>query len=92
MARISKNHSLGRDEAKRRIEQVIPKLSEQYKLTINYKWAEDYKLVFEGSGAKGSFFITDSSVEGDLSLSFLLKVMEGRIVSTINGILDEVLK
>jgi len=92
MAHISKSHSLGRDEAKKRIERMIPKLSQEYNLKIYYKWEGDYKLVFEGSGAKGSFLITDNSVEGDLSLSFLLKVMEGKIVSTINGILDEVLK
>ncbi|MCX7958431.1 MAG: polyhydroxyalkanoic acid system family protein [Deltaproteobacteria bacterium] len=90
MARIIKNHSLGREAAKNRVEGMIPQLSEKF--SLKYKWVNDYTVTFEGSGAKGQFVITDNSVEGDISLGFLLKAFEGKIVSAVQEKLDEVLK
>ncbi len=89
MARITKNHSLGKTEAKKRLEQVIPNIANEY--SLKYKWVNDYTASFEGSGAKGQFVITENSVEVDISLGFFLKVFEGKITAAISEKLDGVL-
>lgn len=89
MARIVKNHSLGRDGAKSKLESMIPQLTERFNLT--YRWTNDYTVTFEGSGAKGQFVITENTIEGDISLGFLLRPLEGKIVSSIKEKLDEIL-
>ncbi len=89
MARIVKNHSLGKEEAKKRIANVIPEFANRYNL--NYRWESDYVVNFEGSGAKGQFVIMDNSIEGELTLGFLLRIMEKQIVDSIQEKLNEVL-
>lgn len=89
MARIIKNHSLGKVEGKKRLEQVIPDIANEY--SLKYKWVNDYTASFEGSGAKGQFVITDNSVEVDISLGFLLKVLEGKITAAISEKLNSIL-
>lgn len=89
MAKIVKNHSLGKEEVKKRIEDILPDLANQHNLT--YKWVNDYIATFEGSGAKGQFVITDNTIEGDITLGLLLKVLEGKIVSAISERLDTIL-
>lgn len=89
MARIVKNHSLGKAGAKSRIEGMLPQFADQYNL--KYKWVNDYTVTFEGSGAKGQFVITDNTIEGDISLGFLLKALEGKIVSAVSEKLDQIL-
>lgn len=89
MAKIIKNHSLGREKAKAKIETMLPSFAEKY--NVKYKWADEYTVLFEGSGAKGRFVITDNTIEGELSLGLLLRPLEGKITSAIQEKLDEVL-
>ncbi|MCX7943882.1 MAG: polyhydroxyalkanoic acid system family protein [Deltaproteobacteria bacterium] len=89
MAKISKSHSLGKEIAKSKIESLVPQLAEKFNL--KYRWVNDYTVSFEGSGAKGQFVITDNSVEGEITLGFLLKAFEGKIVSSVQEKLNEIL-
>ncbi|MGB9599313.1 MAG: polyhydroxyalkanoic acid system family protein [Myxococcota bacterium] len=89
MTKIVKNHSLGKDVAKGKIEQMLPQFAEQYNL--KYRWVNNYTVTFEGSGAKGQFVITDNSIEGEISLGLLLRAFEGKIVSAVNEKLDKIL-
>ncbi len=77
------------DNAKKKIEGMLPDFAEKY--SLKYKWVNDYTVSFEGSGAKGQFVITDSTVEGDITLGFLLKALEGKITAAVQKKLDQIL-
>ena len=84
--RIRREHDLGTEEARSRIEKVSARLERQFGLTS--EWRGD-QLHFRGAGAKGKVSITDDSVEFDVALGFALKMMEPTIRAAVNAALDE---
>ena len=84
--RIQRDHDLGIDEARTRIEKVSARLERQFGLTS--EWRGD-QLHFRGAGAKGRVAVTDDSVEFDVNLGFALKMMEPTIRAAVNAALDE---
>lgn len=84
--RIRREHDLGIDEARSRVEKVSARLERQFGLTS--EWQGD-QLYFRGAGAKGKIAITADSIEFDVNLGFALKMMEPTIRAAVNAALDE---
>ncbi|MEL7186452.1 MAG: polyhydroxyalkanoic acid system family protein [Pseudomonadota bacterium] len=83
---IEQNHTLGRDEARRRVESVAESLAGKYGLKT--EWAGD-DLNVSGNGMDGRIAITDDQVCVDAKLGFALKMLEGTIKSSIEEALEQ---
>ena len=85
---IRRDHSLGTDEARRRVEQVASDIGGRFDLT--YGWNGD-DLSFRGRGVDGNIAVTDDSVEVHVKLGFGLMMLQGAIRQAIEGSIDEFL-
>ncbi len=85
---IKREHNLGRDVARQRVEAVATNL--QAKLNAEWSWQGD-TLCFERSGASGSVEVGDDFVEFHIKLGMLLSPMKGTIENTIKQQVDEAL-
>ena len=83
---IRRSHQLGREEAKRRADEIAEHLGKQFSLTSS--WQGDY-LMIRGNGVNGHLAVAEESVEIVIKLGFALKLMEGPIRSAIEGTIDE---
>lgn len=84
--RIRREHDLGADEARSRVQKVAAGLEQQF--ALKSEWRGD-ELHFRGAGAKGKVAVTDDSVEFNVELGFALMMMEPAIRSAINAALDK---
>ncbi len=84
--RIRREHHLGADEARSRVENVAARLERQF--SLKSEWRGD-ELHFRGAGAKGRVFITDDSIEFNIELGLALMMMGPAIRSAIDSALDE---
>ena len=84
--RIRRNHDLGLDEAKHRLDKVADTLSSQFSLRSN--WQGD-SLAFRGTGVDGKVDVTDESIEFNVELGFALMLMEAPIKNAIEKALDD---
>lgn len=82
MMRIRKEHSLGKDEARKRVADVADELCNQYGLSSS--WAGD-DLKFTGSGVNGCIAVTEHRVDVEVKLGFALSMMSSTIRSSIEG-------
>lgn len=82
---IQRPHSLGRETARARAEQLAERLASEYHLS--YRWAGD-SLEFKRSGASGRIEVGDDCVEIELKLGLLLSAMGGSIKREIERTLD----
>jgi putative polyhydroxyalkanoate system protein len=90
---ISRSHSLSKDEAKKRAEELAKGM--EAKLGLVWKWEGD-KIEFSApsgaaKGAKGTVSVTDSAVRVEIDLPFMLKMMKGTIEDRVNERLKELL-
>lgn len=85
---ISRSHSLGKDTAKQRSEQVLKRLEGSY--GIKGAWAGDVFKI--DAPVKGNYTVTESSVRVELDLPFLMKPMKGKIEERIESELSSSLK
>ncbi|MDP3277390.1 MAG: polyhydroxyalkanoic acid system family protein [Deltaproteobacteria bacterium] len=84
---ISRTHALGKEEAKKRADQMLVKLQE--KMGIKGTWADD---VFNITApVTGTFKVTETNVRIELELSFMMRAMKGTIEGKINESLDKAL-
>ncbi len=84
--RIKRDHSLGKDEARRRVDEIAASLSEKYSLRAD--WQGD-DLKFTGSGVNGCIAVDEECVNVDVKLGFALMMLEGTIRSSIESAMDE---
>lgn len=89
---IRKQHTLGKDGARSKAEQIANKMKE--KLSIEWAWAGD-SIQFEAKhgaakGAKGSVDVTDTQIAVNVDLPFLLRPLKGMIESKIQENLSEI--
>lgn len=84
--KIRRDHSLGKDEARKRVDEIAATLSSKFNLRS--AWEGD-DLKFDGSGVQGRIVVADNSVDVDLTLGFALKIIEGTIRSSIEDAMDE---
>jgi putative polyhydroxyalkanoate system protein len=90
---IRRSHSLSKDEAKKRAEDLAREL--ETKLGLQWRWEGDH-IRFEApsgaaKGTTGSVEVTDSIVRVQVDLPFLLRVLRGKVESKVNEKLDKLL-
>jgi putative polyhydroxyalkanoate system protein len=90
---IRRSHSLTKDEAKKRAEDLAKGL--QQKLDLQWQWQGDV-IVFQApsgpaKGTTGSVEVSDSSVRVQVDLPFLLRVLKGKVESKVNEKLNQLL-
>jgi putative polyhydroxyalkanoate system protein len=85
---IKRQHNLGRDVARQRIEQVANDL--QDRLNAKWSWQGD-SLRFERSGASGSVQVGEDFVEFKIKLGLLLTPLKGSIEQTIEQEVEKAL-
>ena len=89
---MSKGHALGKDEAKKKAEELADKMKE--KLGIQWAWAGD-SIKFDApagvaKGAKGKVDVTDSQIRIEVDLPLMLRPMKGMVESKIKEKLDAI--
>jgi putative polyhydroxyalkanoate system protein len=77
---IKRSHSLPRDEARARVEEIAEDLKK--KLDAKYAWKGD-SLQFHRSGASGTIDVKDDYIDLRIKLGLLLTPMKGKIEATI---------
>ena len=83
---IQRQHTLGIEEAKRRVEIVAAELRSRFSLLT--AWNGD-RLDVSGSGVDGLINVTDTAVEARIRLGMSLKLFEGTIRSSIEKEMDD---
>lgn len=83
---IRREHDLGADEARSRVDKVAAELERQF--SLKSEWRGD-ELHFRGAGAKGRVAVTEDSIEFNVELGFALMMMEPAIRSAVNAALDK---
>jgi len=83
---IRRDHNLGTDEAKRRVENVAADMTSRFNLTS--RWEGD-KMRFSGSGANGHITVTAESIEIQIRLGLALIMLESPIRLAIENSLDK---
>ncbi len=83
---ISRRHSLGRTEARTKVQELADDLGDQYGLVS--EWQGD-DLCVKGSGVNGWVRLSDDEVHVDLKLGFALTMLEGPIRSTIESLMEK---
>ena len=84
--KIRRNHGLGLEAARERIDHVAATLGSQYSLTSS--WKGDQVFV-AGNGVKGRIDIDPEFVEADIQLGLPLMMMRHQIRSRIEELMDE---
>ena len=84
--RIERQHSLGRSEAKVRVEKLAETLQRQFDLTSH--WEGD-RLKVSGSGVNGELAVSEHSVNLDIQLGLALRFMEPSIRSAVEQEMDK---
>ncbi len=85
---IHRKHALGLKGARVAADKVAEKLGEQFDLTGD--WAGD-TLKFSRSGVNGTLKVSATTIDLEVTLGFMLKMMKGTIEPAINTQLDKVL-
>lgn len=83
---ITRNHTLGKDEVRRRVESAAESLAGKYGLKTEWE-GDDMKV--SANGLDGRISITDDQVNVDAKLGFALKMLESTIKSSVEEALDE---
>jgi hypothetical protein len=92
---IQIDHTLHKDEAKRRVEQLIEQYQKEYKdqvqdLTVDWKDDKAHiRLSARGYSSAGNLEVTDNTVLLDFYVPFLLQVFNKKIKSTIQHAIEE---
>ena len=89
---MEKKHNLGKDEAKKKAEELADKMKE--KLGITWEWSGD-RINFEAKsgaakGSKGHVAVTDSAIRVEVDLPFMLRPLKGMVEGKIKEKLDTI--
>jgi putative polyhydroxyalkanoic acid system protein len=85
---VERPHSLGREQAREKAEQLVEKLAYRYGLA--HEWVGD-TVKLEGKGAKGKVEVEDELIRINIDLNFILSTMSGSIKSEVERVLDKAL-
>lgn len=86
---ITKNHSLGLDVARERIEKMSDELQQKY--GIKSSWAGNVANLSGTGLKKGTVSLSESNVVVEISLGMLARAMKGKIEEQINAQFDKIL-
>lgn len=83
---VSRSHSLPKEEAKKRAEDLAKSM--QQKLELDWKWDGD-RIVFEAprgaaKGTKGTVEVTGSHVRVQIELPFLMRLLKSTVEAKVN--------
>lgn len=84
--KIKRQHELGMDEARRRVDCIATEMGQQFGLRSEWKGDD---LNVKGSGVNGQISIRDTNIEVNVTLGFSLMLMEGTIRSAIESAMDK---
>jgi putative polyhydroxyalkanoate system protein len=84
--RIRREHSLGIEEARRKVDEIAADMGGR--LNLSSEWHEN-DLQIKGSGVNGSISVSEDAIEIQVELGFALKIMESSIRSAIEGTMDK---
>ena len=84
--KIKRQHSLGVEEARRRVDQVADELGG--KLGLTAEWEGDHMRV-HGKGVSGRILVSDDSVEVHVHVGLAMMMFREPIRSAIEGSIDE---
>ena len=84
--KVKRQHSLGIEEAKRRVDQIADELGG--KLGLTAEWEGDHMRV-HGKGVSGRILVSDDSVEVHVHIGFAMMMFREPIRSAIEGSIDE---
>ena len=84
--RISRAHTLGREEARQRVDKLAGALGSQ--LGVRGEWRGD-QLKVSGSGVNGHIDVCDNRIDVDVQLGFALLMLEGTIRTAIEDAMDK---
>jgi putative polyhydroxyalkanoate system protein len=90
---ISRSHSLSRDEARKRAEDLAKSMQARFEL--NWAWEGD-RIVFDAprgaaKGTRGSVAVGDKDVRVQIDLPFLLRMMKSTVESKVQEKLGQLL-
>jgi putative polyhydroxyalkanoate system protein len=90
---ITRAHTLAKDEAKKRAEELAKSLQAKFNLT--WRWDADTIRFDAPSGAAkgttGSVAVSDKDVRVQIDLPFLLKMLKGTVETKVNEKLTQLL-
>ena len=86
--KIKRTHSLGLEEAKRRVDKISDSIGSRFDLSS--EWVGD-DLKFSGSGVKGRIAVVEDSVEVDVKLGLALMLLEGTVREQVESAMDKYL-
>jgi putative polyhydroxyalkanoate system protein len=83
---VRRSHSLPKDEAKKRAEDLAKSM--QQKLELDWRWDGD-RIVFEAprgaaKGTKGTVEVSASEVRVQIDLPFLMRVLKSTVEAKVN--------
>lgn len=84
--RITRNHGLGKEEAKRRVDGLADELGR--KMGVSSEWQGD-QLEVSGTGVNGYISVADDRIDVNVNLGFALVMFEGTIRSAVENAMDE---
>ena len=84
--RLERNHDLGINEAKQRVDRIRSGIETQYGLSG--QWSGD-TLKFIGASVKGHIAVYERRVLVEVRLGFTMMLLEGPIKSHISAAMDE---
>ncbi len=84
--RIRREHNLGRDEARSRVEAIAGSIEDKYGLRSS--WSGD-DLKFSGSGVDGCIRVQEDCLDVDVKLGFALMMLEPTIRASIEDAMDK---
>ena len=84
--KIRRNHDLGLEEARNRIDGMAEQLGKQYSVTSS--WSGDH-VVVQGNGVNGRIVVAHEYVEAQIQLGIPLAIMESQIRAGIEAVIDE---
>lgn len=85
--KMSQSHNKPLDEVREIAEELMVKLKDSYSIDSN--WTGDNSIKFKRTGLDGTLNISDSSVDVNLQLSFLLSSFKSAIES---GVKEQLVK
>ena len=84
--KINRNHNLGLNEARKRVEGIAESLTSKFGLSSSW---EGNALKITGSGVNGRIDVADQSVNVDVKLGFALMMLESTIRTSIEEAMDK---
>ena len=86
--KLTRNHDLGLDEARRRVDKIAAALGQRFKLASSWRGND---LEFSGSGVNGRIAVAEETVEVDVKLGFALILLEGTVREHVESAMDKYL-